>query len=118
MIMQCKCYKVYEGYIEFNTTQKIQKDKKLVSEENRYKMQTCIYDHTRIMREIHFRSSFNFGYFFSSIILSHFCLVENRLSKNAVWGKWVISVCLGGDDKNLGEIFVWFNFLSHKCIFQ
>ena len=34
MIMQCKCYKVYEGYMEFNTTQKMQKDKKLVSEEN------------------------------------------------------------------------------------
>ena len=31
MIMQCIYYKVYEGYIEFDTTQKAQKDKKLVS---------------------------------------------------------------------------------------
>ena len=28
MIMQWKCYKVYEGYIEFDTTQKVRKDKK------------------------------------------------------------------------------------------
>ena len=28
MIMQCKCYKVYEGYMEFDTTQKVQKEKK------------------------------------------------------------------------------------------
>ena len=34
MVMQCKCHKVYEGYMEFNTTQKAQKDKKLVSQKN------------------------------------------------------------------------------------
>ena len=35
MIMECKCYKGYEGYIEFDTTQKEQKDKKLVFQKNR-----------------------------------------------------------------------------------
>ena len=34
MIMQCQCYKVYEGFMEFNTTQKAQKDKNLVSQKN------------------------------------------------------------------------------------
>ena len=34
MVMQCKCHKVYEGYMEFDTTQKAQKDKKLVSQKN------------------------------------------------------------------------------------
>ena len=29
--MQCKCDKVYEGYIGFDTAQKLHKDKKLVS---------------------------------------------------------------------------------------
>ena len=35
MVMQCKYYKVYEGYIELDTTQKAQKDKKPVSQKNR-----------------------------------------------------------------------------------
>ena len=37
----CK-YKAYEGYIEFDAMQKAQKDKKLVSQKSRKKMQTCI----------------------------------------------------------------------------
>ena len=43
MIMQCKFYKVYEGYIKFDTTQNMQKDKKtsspkkLVENEDLYK---------------------------------------------------------------------------------
>ena len=35
MIMQRKCYKVYQGYNEFDATRKAQKDKKLVSQKNR-----------------------------------------------------------------------------------
>ena len=36
MIVKCKCYKLYEGYIEFNSTQhkKRRKIKKLVSQSN------------------------------------------------------------------------------------
>ena len=34
MIVQCKCYKVYEGYIEFDQMKKVQKDKKPVSQKN------------------------------------------------------------------------------------
>ena len=30
-----ECYEVYEGYIEFNSTQKAQEDKKLVFQKNR-----------------------------------------------------------------------------------
>ena len=40
--MQCKCYKVYEGYTKFDTTKKAQKDKKLGSQKNRQKIKTCI----------------------------------------------------------------------------
>ena len=32
MTMQYKCYKVYKGYTEFDTTKKAQKDKKLGSQ--------------------------------------------------------------------------------------
>ena len=35
MIMQWKCYKVYERYMKFDTTQKEQKDKNLVFQKNR-----------------------------------------------------------------------------------
>ena len=31
MIMQWKCYKFYKGYIDFDKTQKVQKDKKTSS---------------------------------------------------------------------------------------
>ena len=34
MIMQCKCYRVYKGYTEFDTTKKAQKDKKPGSQKN------------------------------------------------------------------------------------
>ena len=50
---------------------------------------------------------FNFDKFFSSIILSSptFCWGKNRSSENAVQEEWVISFCLRGNDKNLGESF-------------
>ena len=32
--MQCKFYKVYEAYIEFDTMQNVQKDKKLVPQKD------------------------------------------------------------------------------------
>ena len=51
---------------------------------------------------------FNFGNFFNSIILfPSFCWGKNRSSENTVWEEWVISFCLGGTDKNLGESFAW-----------
>ena len=50
---------------------------------------------------------FNFGHFFSSIILPSFCWKNNRPSKNPVLRKWVISFCMKGDHKNLGEKFAW-----------
>ena len=37
---------------------------------------------------------FNFGHFFSSIILPPFCCGKNRFSENAVQVKQVISFCL------------------------
>ena len=40
---------------------------------------------------------------FSTIIATLFLLVGNRFWKTAAWGKWVISFCLGGDNKNLWE---------------
>ena len=41
-----------------------------------------------------YRRKFNFGKFFISIILP-FSAGENRFSKNAVPGKWIIPFCLG-----------------------
>ena len=32
---------------------------------------------------------------------------EKISSENAVWEKWVISFCLGDNDKSLGESFAW-----------
>lgn len=64
MIMQCIYYKVYEGYIEFDTMQKgAEKQKTSFPKKNSRKCR--LYkpvlnknnDHIRIMREIH--SSFN-----------------------------------------------------------
>ena len=45
---------------------------------------------------------FNFGHFFSSIILPPFCWAKNRISENAVVVKWSISFWLG-------EHFAWWN---------
>ena len=45
---------------------------------------------------------FNFGHFFSSIILPPFCWAKNRISENAVLVKWSISFWLG-------EHFAWWN---------
>ena len=56
---------------------------------------------------------FNFGNFFNSIILlpspkPHPLLIllgKNRSLENAVREEWVISFCLGSNDRNLGEGF-------------
>ena len=45
---------------------------------------------------------FNFGHFFSSIILPPFCWAKNRISENAVLVKWIISFWLR-------EHFAWWN---------
>ena len=63
-VIICKCYKVYEDYIEFDTrkaedTKKVQKDKILVFQKNSIKMQNCA--NPRVMREVQFRSSFNYN---------------------------------------------------------
>ena len=50
---------------------------------------------------------FNFGHFFSYIILPPFSWRKFRFSKNAVWEKRVTFICLEDDDKNLAEIFAW-----------
>ena len=42
MIMQCKCYKVYQGYNEFDATRKAQKDKKTSFTKESVEMQSCI----------------------------------------------------------------------------
>ena len=49
---------------------------------------------------------FNFGHFFQlTAFSSPFCW-GNRFLKYATWAKWIISVYLEGDDKNLGKSFV------------
>ena len=50
---------------------------------------------------------FNFGIFFfkSIILLSPFLLEKNRSSENAVQQEWVISFCLGDNDKKMEESF-------------
>ena len=58
---------------------------------------------------------FNFGNFFNAIILPSFLLAKNRSSENGrrngrnewVREEWIISFCLGGHDKNLGESLAW-----------
>ena len=55
----------------------------------------------------------NFGNFFSSVILPpntpspHFCWGKNRSSENTVQEEWVISFCLGGNNRKRGEHFAW-----------
>ena len=55
----------------------------------------------------------NFGKFFSSVILPpstpspHFCWGKNRSWENTVQEEWVISFCLGGNDRKRGENFAW-----------
>ena len=56
----------------------------------------------------------NFGNCFNYIILSpSFCSGKNAVwkkaisSENTVWEEWAIPVCLGDNDKNLGESFAW-----------
>ena len=52
----------------------------------------------------------NFGNFFNSIILSpspHPFSSGKMSSKNAVREEWTIPVCLGDNNKNLGESSAW-----------
>ena len=66
---------------------------------------------------------FHFVNFFICKFSNFFnCWGKNRSSENAAWEEWVISFCLGDNDKNLGGEFclgVWvktnrFNFLNHN----
>ena len=44
--------------------------------------------------------------FFSTPLL-HFLLEKKKSSENAVREEWVISFCMGDNDKNLGGGFAW-----------
>ena len=41
------------------------------------------------------------------LTLARFLLREIDFRKNAAWREWVISLCLWGDDQNLGKSFAW-----------
>ena len=50
---------------------------------------------------------FNFVNFFNSVTPPFFCWGKNRSLENTVQEEWVIYVCVGVNDKNLGESFAW-----------
>ena len=47
------------------------------------------------------------GIYQNLLPIPSFLLGKNRSSENTVREEWVISFCLGGYDKNLGEGFAW-----------